>query len=85
MNATDPEPGSGVAYINFEIWWDSNSDGVFDTLMAEETVYDDTVELYFGQYGVTSGQVELRWHATDNAENTEEMHYQKHFVVPELS
>jgi hypothetical protein len=84
LNATDPQPGSGVEYIHFEIWWDSDGDEVIDTLMAFENVYDDTVELYFSQYGIMSGLVELRWRATDNAENSEEMHFQLHDVLTEI-
>jgi len=52
-------------------------------MMGNETTYDDTVEIYFGDYDIMEGLVELRWYAVDNAENKEEMHYQEHYVVTE--
>ena len=74
FEATDPEPSSGVDYIHYEVWQDS-------ILMGSEDVNGDTVEITFGMYGVINGIAELRWYAVDNAENTEDMHYQEHFIL----
>ena len=78
--ATDPEPGSGVNYIYYEIAWDNNGDGIWDQLF-EETVYEDTAEIYLDEYGIFWGEIELRWYAVDNAGNAENMHYQRHLVM----
>jgi len=74
LKATDPEPGSGVNYIHYEVW----QDGI---MKGSEDVHGDTVEMTFGMYGVLTGIAELRWYAVDNAENVENMHYQEHFVL----
>jgi hypothetical protein len=74
LEATDPEPGSGVHYIHYEIW----QEGI---LMGSEDIPGDYVELTFGLHGVVSGIAELRWYAEDNAGNVEEMHYQEHFIL----
>ncbi|MCK5030390.1 MAG: hypothetical protein KAR64_02890, partial [Thermoplasmatales archaeon] len=74
LEATDPEPGSGVNYIHYEVW----QDGI---MKGSEDVPGDTVEMTFGIYGVLTGIAELRWYAVDNAENVENMHYQEHFVL----
>lgn len=79
LDATDDM--SGVQYIHFEIWWDSNGDDEVDTKKADETVYSDTIFFTVAEYGVYYNLVELRWYAVDNAENVEYMHYQEHYVM----
>lgn len=79
LNATD-EGGSGVDYIYYEIAWDSNEDGLWDETFIE-TIYDDTVEIHMEDYGIFFGLIELRWYATDNADNQETMHEQQHLVI----
>ena len=74
FEATDPEPGSGVDYIHYEVW----QGGI---LMGSEDIPGDTAEMTFGMYGVIYGIAELRWYAVDNAENAEDMHYQEHFIL----
>jgi len=74
LEATDPEPGSGVHYIHYEVW----QDGI---MKGSEDILSDTVEMTFGMYEVFTGIAELRWYAVDNAENVENMHYQEHFVL----
>ena len=74
LEATDPEPGSGVHYIHYEIW----QHGI---QMGSEDFPGSMVELTFGMYGVIEGIAELRWYAVDYAENTEQTHYQEHFIL----
>ena len=74
FEATDPEPGSGVDYIHYEVW----QGGI---LMGSEDIPGDAVEMTFGMYGVIYGIAELRWYAVDNVENAEDMHYQEHFIL----
>ena len=74
LEATDPEPSSGVNHIHYEIW----QEGI---LMGSEDLPGDTVEMTFGMYGVISGIAELRWYAVDNEENAEQTHYQEHFIL----
>ena len=81
LDATDPEPGSGVDYIHYEVWWDSDGNEIVDILMGSENIPGDSVEITFGLYEVYYNIVELRWYAVDNAENVEVTHYQEHFVV----
>ncbi|HEC95383.1 MAG TPA: hypothetical protein ENI45_05420, partial [Thermoplasmatales archaeon] len=78
LNATDEE--SGVNHIYYQIAWDIDEDGTWDEFF-EETVYGDTAEIQLQYWGITYGKIELRWYAVDNAENTEEMHYQQHLVA----
>ncbi len=80
FEATDDD--SGVDYIYYEVWWDTNDDGIVDTMMGSEKVYDDSLTFSVDMWGVLSGNIELRWFAVDNAGNSEEMHYQEHFVNP---
>ena len=72
---------SGIKYIYYEVWWDSNEDGIVDMLMAEKTVYDNTVMFSVDMYGILINTIELRWYAVDNADNIEDMHYQQHYVT----
>ncbi len=74
LDAIDPEPGSGVNHIHYEIWQYGDQIGVEDIL-------GDTVELMFGMYGVLEGIAELHWYAVDNAGNIEEEHIQEHFIL----
>jgi hypothetical protein len=74
LEATDPEPGSGVNYIHYEVW----QDGI---MMGSEDIPGDYVEMMFGMYGVLYGIAEIRWYAVDNANNIELMHYQEHFIL----
>ncbi len=67
---------SGVTYIYYEIWWDSDNDNLVDTMVDSKTVYDTHAELYFTQECLH----EIRWYAVDCLGNTEEMHYQLHRV-----
>jgi hypothetical protein len=73
---------SGVQYIYYEVWWDSDEDGIVDMLMAEKTVYDNIVMFSVDMYGILINTIELRWYAVDNADNIEDMHYQQHYVTP---
>ncbi len=75
---------SGVNHIYYEVWWDSTGDGIVDTLMGYEKIYDDTVTFTVEMWGVYYGYIELRWHAVDNAENIEETHVQEHYVTETL-
>ena len=74
LEATDPEPGSGVNHIHYEVW----QEGI---QMGSEDIPGDTVEMTFGMYGVIEGIAELRWYAVDNADNVEQTHYQEHFIL----
>ncbi len=74
LEATDPEPSSGVDYIHYEVW----QEGI---LKGSQDYPGDTVEMTFGMYGVIYGIAELRWYAVDNAENVEDMQYQEHFIL----
>ncbi len=80
LEATDDM--SGVQYIYYEVWWDSNEDGIIDTKKVEKTVDDDFIMFSMDMYGIFFNLVELRWYAVDNADNIEEMHYQQHNVIP---
>jgi hypothetical protein len=74
LEAIDPEPGSGVNHIHYEVW----QGGI---MMGSEDIPGDYVEMMFGMYGVVYGIAELRWYAVDNANNVESMHYQEHFIL----
>jgi len=74
LNAIDPEPGSGVNHIHYEVW----QDGI---LMGSENVPGDTVEMTFGMHGVIFNIAELRFYAVDNVENIEEMHHREFFIL----
>lgn len=80
FTAVDSE--SGVNYIYYEVWWDSNGDESVDTKMGSEKVYEDSLTFSVNMWGVLIGVIELRWFAVDNAGNTENMHYQEHYVNP---
>jgi len=81
LTATDC--GSGVDYIHYEVWWDSDDNGVVDTNLVDEDVDDDEVTFYFDRESLH----EIRWYAVDNLENIEEEHTQEHAVdetAPEI-
>ncbi|MCD6481017.1 MAG: lamin tail domain-containing protein [Thermoplasmata archaeon] len=78
LNASDEE--SGVNHIYYEIWWDSDGDGIVETKMGENTVYGESTKFNFGSYGIESEMTEIRFYATDNAENTEGMKTSQHYV-----
>ena len=71
--ATD-EGGSGVQAIYLEVW----HEGVIrDTDWYKVTM----VEFTPSDFQIYWGLMELYWYAIDNAENVEDMHYQKHIVM----
>jgi hypothetical protein len=72
---------SGVKYIYYEVWSDTDFDSVVDNLAGYATIYDDDVTFTVGSYEVFYGLIELRWYAVDNSDNVENMHYQQHFVI----
>lgn len=72
---------SGVNYIHYDIWWDSDGDMFVDTQMASETIYSDTATFSVVEYGIVYGLIELKWYAVDNANNYEDINIQEHFVV----
>lgn len=78
LNATDDI--SGVDYIYYEAWWDSDGDGVIETKMGEGTAYTPNVELCFADYEIYAEVAELRFYAVDNAGNIEEMKVKQHLV-----
>jgi len=78
LNATDDM--SGVNYIYYEVWWDSDGDGVIETKMGEETAYTSNVEFCFADYEIYTEVAELRFYAVDNAGNIEEMKIKQHLV-----
>ncbi len=78
LNATDDT--SGVDYIYYEVWWDSDSDGIIETKMGEKTAYTSNVELCFADYEIYAEAAELRFYAVDNAGNIEEMKVKQHLV-----
>ncbi|MFE3846024.1 hypothetical protein ACFL1L_04095 [Thermoplasmatota archaeon] len=71
---------SGVDYIHYDIWWDSDGDMVIDIQMASETIYEDTTTFSVVEYGILFGLIELNWYAVDNEDNHENIHNQEHFV-----
>ncbi|MBC7081436.1 MAG: DUF11 domain-containing protein [Thermoplasmatales archaeon] len=90
LNATDTgNCSSGVKYLYYEIWHDSNRDGIVDTMVKNATIYDNTTydkNPEFGKISVlinltNAGINEIRWFSVDNVENKEEKHTQKHLVI----
>ena len=77
---TSTDDKSGVQYIHYEVWWDTDEDSVVDTLMMSEEVYQDNVMFSVDMFGILHGIIEFRWFAVDNAGNDETMHYQQHLV-----
>jgi hypothetical protein len=74
LTATDC--GSGVDYIHYEIWWDSDDNGEVDTSLTNTNVYDDEIIFQFTEESIH----EIRWYAVDKLGNTEKTHYQEHAV-----
>ncbi|MEM2388560.1 MAG: PQQ-binding-like beta-propeller repeat protein, partial [Candidatus Thermoplasmatota archaeon] len=97
LNATDAgNCKSGVKYLYYEIWHDSNWDGIVDTMVKNATIYDNTPydkNPNFGEISVlinltNAGINEIRWFSVDNVDNKETKHVQKHNVIvtmPKLS
>ncbi|MCD6482093.1 MAG: PQQ-binding-like beta-propeller repeat protein, partial [Thermoplasmata archaeon] len=90
LNATDiGNCSSGVKYIHYEVWYDSNDDNVVDTMVESHTIYDNGAGDENSSEGAISvllhilneGLNELRWYAVDNVGNVEEEHFQEHEVV----
>ncbi|MBU1245755.1 MAG: hypothetical protein ABIJ20_03600 [Nanoarchaeota archaeon] len=84
LSAEDQSPDGnscpvGVDYIYYEIWWDSDEDGIVDTMVDKQYVYDDHVEFHFQEDCIH----EIRWYAVDLLGNVETMHYQEHKVDTE--
>ncbi|MBU0636587.1 hypothetical protein KKE06_06185 [Candidatus Micrarchaeota archaeon] len=74
LTATDC--GTGVDYIHYEIWWDSDDDTFVDTQVREETVHSNQTSFTFEEESIH----EIRWYAADLIGNVEQMHYQEHAV-----
>ncbi|MBC7129309.1 MAG: PQQ-binding-like beta-propeller repeat protein [Thermoplasmatales archaeon] len=90
LNATDAgNCSSGVNYLYYEIWHDSNWDGIVDSMVKNVTVYDNTPydkNPNFGEiavlFNLTNGGInEIRWFSVDNVQNREAQHTQKHNVI----
>lgn len=80
LNATDDI--SGVRYIYYEVWWDSNGNGIIDMdeRVLNDTAYGDSVSIQFGKWNLTE-LVRLCWFAVDNAGNAEVIHCREHYVA----
>ena len=72
---------SGVNYIHYDIWWDTDGDMIVDILAGSNTIYSDTTSFTVGEFGVLYGLIIINWYAVDNAENIEDIHIQEHFVM----
>ncbi len=68
----------GVDYLWYEIWWDSDGDGIAyeDTLLESGMDKDGHVEYSFDRESVH----EIRWYAVDKLGNKEQLHVQEHAV-----
>ena len=96
LNATDGgcQNGSGVAYLHYEIWYDSNNDSTItanDTQKATVTIYDqdavhildldpDTGEIIVSFTFDQPGYHEIWWYSIDHLGNQEILHKQGHHV-----
>jgi len=97
LNATDDgNCSSGVKYLHYEIWHDSNENGVVDELLLSRNIYDnsaDDLNPIKGEISIllnlsASGINEIRWYSVDNVGNEEAEHRQEHNVIvyaPQLS
>ncbi|MCD6573668.1 MAG: PQQ-binding-like beta-propeller repeat protein, partial [Thermoplasmata archaeon] len=90
LNSTDAgNCSSGVKYIHYEIWWDSDKNGAVDTIVENETIYDNgSGDLNNGKgvisiliHLVKAGINEIRWYSVDNVGNMEAKHFQEHKVI----
>jgi len=84
LNATDidneGDNASGVMYIQYEVWWDSDENGVIDdndTMVDSDRVEGETVTLYLENEGLN----EIRWYSVDNLDNMEDTQASEHVVV----
>jgi len=90
LNGTDNGICSaGIRYLHYEVWWDSDGNGNVDTMVANETVWDNktgdidpaggviSVKFMMNHYGIN----QIRWFSTDLVGNKEATHYQAHLVI----
>jgi uncharacterized protein YegL len=74
------EDPSGIDYIHYEIWWDSDGNGIideaYDTKVSDEIIYCDIVTFTFTEECLHL----IKWYAVDLAGNPEETNYQYHRV-----
>lgn len=90
LNGTDSGSCSaGIRYLHYEVWWDSDGNGNVDTMVANETVWDNktgdidpaggviSVKFMMNHYGIN----QIRWFSTDLVGNKEATHYQAHLVI----
>ena len=92
LNATDGINGTGVNVTYYEIWWDSNNDGIInetvDTMVKNATVFDNDVNDSNPNWGEISinftlneeGLHEIKWFSVDNVGNVENSTTQIHYV-----
>ena len=94
LNATDiGKCVTGINYLHYEIWWDSNGDNTIDTQIVNETVEDNGTGDENPAKGIISvlitldheGKNEIRWYSVDRVGNFEVIHYQEHIVIPPIS
>ncbi|HHF56213.1 MAG TPA: DUF11 domain-containing protein, partial [Thermoplasmatales archaeon] len=91
INSTDEGNCSvGVKLLRYEIRWDSNGDGIVDTLVKSKVIYDNSSEDYDPSFGKIStltnftflGINQIKWFAIDYVDNVEEPKLQLHSVAP---
>ena len=74
------DDSSGVHYIHYELWHDTDEDMVVDSMIASENVFSDMFMVSTDMFGILFGLIELRWSAVDYAVNIEPMQYEEHMV-----
>ncbi|MFH1012909.1 MAG: hypothetical protein V1769_00175 [Thermoplasmatota archaeon] len=80
LTATDDM--SGVQFIHYEVWWDTNDDSMVDTRMVSEDVYQNSCMFHVDMFGILHGLIEIRYFAVDKVNNAEMIHIQQHIVTP---
>jgi hypothetical protein len=80
LTATDDM--SGVQFIHYEVWWDTNDDSMVDTRMVSEDVYQNSCIFHVDMFGILHGLIEIRYFAVDKVNNAEMIHIQQHIVTP---
>jgi hypothetical protein len=80
----DDYDGSGVYSINYEIWWDSDDDGIVDIQFGPFEEYDSNVEIILETFGIQYGYTEIWYFATDNAGNQEAEWISDYFVQDDI-